>query len=188
MKSLICGLVILFGATVVWAQDICDEEVYEDVTVTAPDTAAPAPAAPAAPAASPTNPAAPSTRQGMTGETMREQREGQREQFREKDTMREQREGVREGGTAMDMRRDLIDTAITNGNLRTFVKALAAADLVATLKGQGPFTIFAPSDEAFAKLPAGVLEDLLKPENKSKLARILNNHVLRGQFTAAEVV
>jgi len=65
---------------------------------------------------------------------------------------------------------------------------LKAADLVTTLKGKGPFTVFAPTDEAFAKLPKGTLEDLLKPENKKKLAGILTYHVVSGKVMAADVV
>ena len=73
------------------------------------------------------------------------------------------------------------------GSFKTLAKALAAADLVQTLKGPGPFTVFAPTDEAFAKLPAGTLESLLKPENKAKLQRILTYHVVPGRVMAADV-
>ena len=76
--------------------------------------------------------------------------------------------------------KDIVDTAVAAGSFKTLVKALQAADLVATLKGAGPFTVFAPTDEAFAKLPAGTLEALLKPENKPKLQRILTSHVIAG--------
>ena len=96
-------------------------------------------------------------------------------------------------GAAANMRaatadRDIVDTAVAAGSFKTLVKALQAADLVATLKGAGPFTVFAPTDEAFAKLPAGTLETLLKPENKSKLQRILTAHVVAGKVMAADVV
>ena len=84
--------------------------------------------------------------------------------------------------------KDIVDTAVAAGSFKTLVKALQAADLVATLKGAGPFTVFAPTDEAFAKLPAGTLEALLKPENKSKLQRILTSHVIAGKVMAADVV
>jgi len=84
--------------------------------------------------------------------------------------------------------RDLVDTAVAAGSFKTLAKALTAADLVPTLKGAGPFTVFAPTDEAFAKLPAGTLEMLLKPENKAKLQRILTYHVVAGKVTAADVV
>ena len=84
--------------------------------------------------------------------------------------------------------KDIVDTAIAAGSFKTLVKALQAADLVATLKGAGPFTVFAPTDEAFAKLPAGTLEALLKPENKPKLQRILTSHVVAGKVMAADVV
>ena len=84
--------------------------------------------------------------------------------------------------------KDIVDTAVAAGSFKTLAKALAAADLVGTLKGAGPFTVFAPTDEAFAKLPAGTLETLLKPENKAKLQRILTYHVVAGNVTAADVV
>lgn len=83
--------------------------------------------------------------------------------------------------------KDIVDTAATAGSFTTLAKALTAADLVATLKGPGPFTVFAPTDEAFAKLPAGTLENLLKPENKAMLRRVLTYHVLPGKVMAAEV-
>ncbi len=84
--------------------------------------------------------------------------------------------------------KDLVETAIAAGSFKTLAKALQAADLVDTLKGPGPFTVFAPTDEAFAKLPAGTLETLLKPENKAKLQRILTYHVVPGRVMAADVV
>ena len=77
--------------------------------------------------------------------------------------------------------KDIVDTAVAAGSFKTLAKALAAADLVGTLKGPGPFTVFAPTDEAFAKLPAGTVEDLLKPENKEKLQGILTYHVAAGK-------
>ena len=83
---------------------------------------------------------------------------------------------------------DVVDTAVAAGSFTTLAKALEAAGLVSTLKGPGPFTVFAPTDEAFAKLPAGTLEDLLKPENKQKLQRILTYHVVPGKVMAADVV
>ena len=81
-----------------------------------------------------------------------------------------------------------MDTAVAAGSFKTLAKALAAADLVQTLKGPGPFTVFAPTDEAFAKLPAGTIETLLKPENKAKLQRILTYHVVAGKVMAADVM
>ena len=84
--------------------------------------------------------------------------------------------------------KDIVDTAVAAGSFKTLAKALAAADLVDTLKGAGPFTVFAPTDEAFAKLPAGTLESLLKPENKAQLRRILTYHVVAGKVMAADVV
>ena len=82
---------------------------------------------------------------------------------------------------------DIIDTAVAAGNFKTLAAALQAAGLVDTLKGAGPFTVFAPTDEAFAKLPAGTVEDLLKPENKAKLVSILTYHVVAGKVMAADV-
>ena len=81
----------------------------------------------------------------------------------------------------------IVDTAVTAGSFTTLAKALTAADLVTTLKGPGPFTVFAPTDEAFAKLPAGTLESLLKPENKDKLRRILMYHVVAGEVNREPV-
>jgi uncharacterized surface protein with fasciclin (FAS1) repeats len=83
---------------------------------------------------------------------------------------------------------NVVDTAVAAGSFTTLVKALQAADLVETLKGAGPFTVFAPTDAAFAKLPAGALEALLKPENKAKLQRILKAHVVAGKVMAADAV
>ena len=84
--------------------------------------------------------------------------------------------------------KDIVDTAVTAGSFKTLAKALEAAGLVQTLKGQGPFTVFAPTDEAFAKLPAGTLESLLEPANKAKLRRILTYHVVLGRVMAVDVV
>ena len=82
---------------------------------------------------------------------------------------------------------DIVDTAVA-GKFNTLVAAVKAAGLVETLKGPGPFTVFAPTDEAFAKLPAGTLDSLLKPENKAKLQSILTYHVLPGKVMAEDVV
>jgi uncharacterized surface protein with fasciclin (FAS1) repeats len=84
--------------------------------------------------------------------------------------------------------KDIVDTAVSAGSFKTLTTALAAAGLVETLKGKGPFTVFAPTDEAFAKLPAGTLESLLKPANKQKLTAILTYHVVAGNVKAADVV
>lgn len=83
--------------------------------------------------------------------------------------------------------KDIVDTAISAGQFNTLAKALNAAGLVQTLKGPGPFTVFAPTDEAFAKLPPGTLESLLKRENKDQLTAILTYHVVPGRVTAADV-
>jgi uncharacterized surface protein with fasciclin (FAS1) repeats len=84
--------------------------------------------------------------------------------------------------------KDIVDTAVAAGSFTTLAKALQAAGLVDTLKGKGPFTVFAPTDQAFAKLPGGALDELLKPENKAKLTRILTSHVVSGRVGSAQVV
>lgn len=84
--------------------------------------------------------------------------------------------------------KDIVDTAVGAGDFTTLVAAVKAAGLVETLKGEGPFTVFAPTDAAFAKLPAGTVESLLKPENKDKLVAILTYHVVPGKVMAADVV
>jgi uncharacterized surface protein with fasciclin (FAS1) repeats len=83
---------------------------------------------------------------------------------------------------------DIVDTAVSAGQFNTLAAALGAAGLVETLKGPGPFTVFAPTDDAFAKLPAGTVENLLKPENKDQLTAILTYHVVPGKVMAADVV
>jgi uncharacterized surface protein with fasciclin (FAS1) repeats len=83
---------------------------------------------------------------------------------------------------------DIIDTAVAAGTFKTLAAAIGAAGLVATLKGAGPFTVLAPNDAAFAKLPAGTVESLVKPENKAKLAGILTYHVVAGKVMAADVM
>ena len=82
---------------------------------------------------------------------------------------------------------DIVDVAAANESFSTLVTAVKAAGLVDTLKGEGPFTVFAPTNEAFAKLPAGTVEDLLKPENKEKLKAVLTYHVVAGKVMAADV-
>ena len=82
---------------------------------------------------------------------------------------------------------DIVDTAVANGSFTTLAAALEAAGLIETLKGEGPFTVFAPTDEAFAKLPAGTVENLLKPENKDELIKILTYHVVPGKLNANAV-
>lgn len=84
--------------------------------------------------------------------------------------------------------KDIVDTAVGAGSFKTLVAAVKAAGLVDTLKGKGPFTVFAPTDAAFAKLPAGTVESLLKPENKDKLVAILTYHVVAGKVLASDVV
>ena len=83
--------------------------------------------------------------------------------------------------------KDIVDTAVSAGSFKTLAAALEAAGLVETLKGKGPFTVFAPTDAAFAKLPAGTVENLLKPENRDKLRAILTYHVVAGKVMAADV-
>lgn len=89
---------------------------------------------------------------------------------------------------ADDKSKDIVDTAVGAGSFKTLAAALKAADLVEALKGDGPYTVFAPTDEAFKKLPEGTVETLLKPENKAKLAAILKYHVVAGKVMAADVV
>lgn len=83
--------------------------------------------------------------------------------------------------------KDIVDTAASAGKFNTLVTAVKAAGLVDTLKGEGPFTVFAPTDEAFAKLPKGTVEDLLKPENKDKLVKILTYHVVPGKIMSSDI-
>jgi len=84
--------------------------------------------------------------------------------------------------------KDIVDTAVAAGQFKTLAAALTAAGLVDTLKGPGPFTVFAPTDAAFAKLPAGTVDTLLKPESKAKLTAILTYHVVAGKVMDADVV
>jgi uncharacterized surface protein with fasciclin (FAS1) repeats len=83
--------------------------------------------------------------------------------------------------------KDIVDTAVSAGTFKTLVAAVKAAGLVDTLKGKGPFTVFAPTDAAFSKLPKGTVESLLKPENKAKLTAILTYHVLSGKVMASDI-
>ncbi|MBD1205930.1 MAG: fasciclin domain-containing protein [Rhodobacteraceae bacterium] len=83
--------------------------------------------------------------------------------------------------------KDIVDTAVGAGTFTTLVAAVEAAGLVETLKGEGPFTVFAPTDAAFAALPAGTVEDLLKPENKDKLTAILTYHVVPGKVMSTDL-
>jgi uncharacterized surface protein with fasciclin (FAS1) repeats len=83
--------------------------------------------------------------------------------------------------------KDIVDTAVAAGSFNTLAAALTAAGLVETLKGEGPFTVFAPTDAAFAALPAGTVEDLLKPENKDKLTAILTYHVVAGKVMSTDL-
>ena len=84
-------------------------------------------------------------------------------------------------------KKDIVDTAVKAGSFTTLVAAVKAAGLVDTLKGKGPFTVFAPTDAAFKKLPAGTVESLLKPENKAKLVAILTYHVLPGKVMSKDI-
>lgn len=96
--------------------------------------------------------------------------------------------GYSKSGTSSSMNKDIVDTAVSAGSFNTLAAALTAADLVETLRGDGPFTVFAPTDDAFAKLPKGTLESLLLPENKAKLQAILTYHVVAGKVMARDVV
>jgi uncharacterized surface protein with fasciclin (FAS1) repeats len=88
---------------------------------------------------------------------------------------------------ALAQDKDIVDTAVGAGSFTTLVAAVTAAGLVDTLKGPGPFTVFAPTDAAFAALPAGTVEDLLKPENKDKLVSILTYHVVPGKVMSSDL-
>jgi uncharacterized surface protein with fasciclin (FAS1) repeats len=92
------------------------------------------------------------------------------------------------GGAAMYPSKDIIDNAVNSSDHTTLVVAVKAGGLVETLKGKGPFTVFAPTNEAFAKLPAGTVDTLLKPENKATLVKILTYHVVPGKVEAADLV
>jgi len=89
--------------------------------------------------------------------------------------------------TPYEAKKDIVDTAVSAGQFNTLVAAVQAAGLVETLKGPGPFTVFAPTDEAFAKLPAGTVETLLKPENKDQLVAILTYHVVPGKVMSSSI-
>jgi uncharacterized surface protein with fasciclin (FAS1) repeats len=92
------------------------------------------------------------------------------------------------GGAPMYRTKDIIDNAVNSADHTTLVAAVKAADLVQTLKGKGPFTVFAPTNAAFEKLPAGTVENLLKPENKSMLTRVLTYHVVAGRYDSKKLV
>lgn len=96
-------------------------------------------------------------------------------------------EGVMVGGAMMVKEKDIVDNAVRSSDHTTLVTAVKAAGLVETLKGTGPFTVFAPANAAFAKLPAGTVEALVKPENKEKLSSILTYHVVPGTYTAKDI-
>jgi uncharacterized surface protein with fasciclin (FAS1) repeats len=91
------------------------------------------------------------------------------------------------GGQKMYPTKDIIDNAVNSADHTTLVAAVKAAGLVETLKGPGPFTVFAPTNEAFAKLPAGTVENLLKPENKDTLTKVLTYHVLAGRLSSSDL-
>lgn len=87
----------------------------------------------------------------------------------------------------MSAKADIVDTAVAAGQFETLVAAVQAAGLVETLKGEGPFTVFAPTDDAFAALPPGTVESLLQPENKDQLVAVLTYHVVPGKVESADV-
>ena len=95
--------------------------------------------------------------------------------------------GAAAGAGTHKKTKDIVDTAVAAGSFKTLVAAVQAAGLAGTLKGEGPFTVFAPTDEAFAKLPPGTLDELLKPENRAKLTAILTYHVVPGRVMASDV-
>ena len=94
---------------------------------------------------------------------------------------------VSQAGSYGSYKKDIVDTAVGAGQFNTLVAAVTAAGLVDTLKGDGPFTVFAPSDEAFSKLPSGTVEDLLKPKNKDQLVAVLTYHVIPGKVLSSDL-
>jgi len=96
-------------------------------------------------------------------------------------------EGVMVGGALMVANKDIVDNAVNASNVTTLVAAVKAAGLVETLKSAGPFTVFAPTNDAFAKLPAGTVDTLVKPENKAKLTSILTYHVVAGKYKMSDL-
>src|SRR6202167_1526914 len=103
----------------------------------------------------------------------------------QQDSMAMKQDDPMVGGAAMYASKDIVDNAVNSADHTTLVAAVKAAGLVDTLKGPGPFTVFAPTNEAFNKLPAGTVENLLKPENKDMLVKILTYHVVPGRMTVA---
>lgn len=96
-------------------------------------------------------------------------------------------DGVTVGGAKMVKTKDIVDNAVNAKNVTTLVAAVKAAGLVDTLKSEGPFTVFGPTNDAFAKLPEGTVDTLLKPENKDQLVKILTYHVVAGTYTSADL-
>jgi len=107
--------------------------------------------------------------------------------MQDKDDAMMKDDGVMVGGAMMTPNRDIVANASDASNVTTLVAAVQAAGLVETLQGPGPFTVFAPTNDAFDKLPAGTVDSLLKPENKSQLADILTYHVVAGRYTSADL-
>jgi len=97
-------------------------------------------------------------------------------------------ETVNVGGQAMYTTKDIVDNAVNSADHTTLVAAVKAAGLVETLKGKGPFTVFAPTNAAFNQLPAGTVDNLVKPENKATLTKVLTYHVVAGQYTASKLM
>lgn len=91
------------------------------------------------------------------------------------------------GGAAMYSNRNIVDNAVNSKDHTTLIAAVKSAGLVETLQGEGPFTVFAPTNEAFKKLPAGTVDNLLKPENKAMLTKILTYHVVAGKYTSRDI-
>lgn len=112
---------------------------------------------------------------------------GEDEPMGQKEAMGQMENGVMVGGAMMVPSKDIVDNAVNSKDHTTVVAAVKAAGLVETLKGKGPFTVFAPTNAAFDKLPAGTVDTLLKPENKSKLAGVLTYHVVPGAYKASDI-
>lgn len=118
---------------------------------------------------------------------MDQQPMGQESSMQEEDSMAQMENGIMVGGALMVPSKDIVDNAMNSKDHTTVVAAVKAAGLVETLKGNGPFTVFAPTNAAFDKLPAGTVDTLMKPENKSKLTGVLTYHVVPGAYKSSDI-
>jgi len=123
----------------------------------------------------------------MEKETMEQKEAMMKQEAMDKDAMMRKDEGVMVGGSMMVASKDIVDNAVGSSDHTTLVAAVTAAGLVETLKSTGPFTVFAPTNAAFGKLPTGTVETLVKPENKAQLTNILTYHVVPGRYTSRDI-